>query len=281
LDSKETDLRAYYRFPFLLIKKVNTIISAFSNKKEVSLFTNNRQGLTIQEQANVGKTSIFSVNYTWEKTAFFISQDPSAFAQRANVAHVTFGYYDDKRDNIFNPGKGFSVSASIQNAAKFLGSDYAFIRYSGQFDFYLRAAPHLTWATSLSAGLVDAPGHSLSLAEKFFASGRGVIRGFTENEIGPVEGIAGKAIGGDAILIFRQELRWQLLPLISVVGFSDWGNVFAQRSDFDIAKVRKSAGIGIRVHLQPLLLRFDWGIKLDRRPGETRSLFYFGIGHIF
>ncbi|HSQ36162.1 MAG TPA: POTRA domain-containing protein [Candidatus Binatia bacterium] len=281
MNSKETDLRGYYRLPYLLFNKVNTIITAFSTKKEESLFSNSRLGLTLQQQVNFGKTSIFSLNYTREKTTFITNQDPNASPQRANVAHVTFGYFDDRRDNIFNPNKGFSLSASVQGATRFLGSDYAFIRYSGQFDFYLRAIPHLTWATSFSFGLVDAPGHNLSLAEKFFASGRGVIRGFTADEIGPVEAGTGKASGGDAILIFRQELRWQILSMISVAAFSDWGNVFVKSADFSITKLRKSAGIGVRFHFQPMLFRLDWGIKLDPRPGEGRSLFYFGIGHVF
>ena len=281
LNSKETDLRGYYRLPNLLFKKVDTIATAFLNKKEESLFSNYRQGFTIQQQVKLWKTSIFSWNYTWEKTKIVTYLDPSTSGQKANVAHVTFGYYNDKRDNIFNPGKGFLLSGSIQNAAKFLGSDYSFIRYSGQFDFFLRATPHLTWASSLNFGLVDELGQTLSLVEKFFASGRSVIRGFTADEVGPVEGISGKAIGGDAIMIFRQELRLQIIPLISVVAFSDWGNIFAKIADYNIFKLRKSAGIGIRLHLQPLLFRFDWGIKLDRRPGESPSLFYFGIGHIF
>jgi outer membrane protein insertion porin family len=281
LNSKETDLRGYYSFPYLLFNKISTIITAFSNKKEESLFTNSRLGLTMQQQVKVGKTSIFSLSYTREKTTFFNNQDASALGQKSNVAHLTFGYYNDKRDNIFNPGKGFFLSTSIQDAAKFLGSDYSFIRYSGQFDFYMRATPRLTWATSLSIGLIEELGQRLSMTEKFFASGRGVIRGFTADEVGPVDALNGKAIGGDAILIFRQELRWQILPMISLAGFTDWGNVFAKTADFIFLQLRKSAGIGFRLHLQPMLFRFDWGIKLDRRPGESPSLFYFGIGHIF
>jgi outer membrane protein assembly complex protein YaeT len=281
LNGKETDLRAYYRLPYLLFNAVNTILTAFSNKKEESLFTDHRFGLTLQEQVKIGETSIFSLNYTWEKSTVFNDLDPGAPAQKTDVAHVTLGYYNDKRDNIFNPGKGFLISTSIQNAAKFFGSDYSFARYSGQFDFYLRATTRLTWATSLSVGLFEEYGRSLPLAEKFFASGRNVIRGFSADEIGPLEGSTGKALGGDAILIFRQELRLQIVPLLSVVGFTDWGNIFAKISDPNISQLRKSAGIGVRIHLQPLLFRMDWGIKLDRRPNESRSIFYFGIGHVF
>ncbi len=278
---KESDMRGYYRLPNLLFNKANTIVTAFYNKKEEPSFCNERQGLTIQQQVLLGKTQIVSLNYTRERSEITNQLDPGTRSERSDVAHVTLGYYHDKRDNIFNPGRGFSISGSIQHAAEFMGSDYPFIRYSGQFDFFLPATSRLTWGTSLAVGLVDELGQKLSLAEKFFASGRGTIRGFDSNEVGPVDATTGQAIGGDAILIFRQELRWQVLPLISMVGFSDWGNVFALGTGHPIFKLRKSAGLGFRLHFQPLLIRLDWGMKLDRRPSEARSLFYFGIGHIF
>ncbi len=278
---KEIDTRGYYRLPNLLFNKANTIVTVFFNKKEEPSFRDERQGLTIQQQVLLGKTQIVSLNYTRERSEITNGPDPGTRSERSDVAHVTLGYYHDKRDNIFNPGRGFSVSGSIQHAAKFMGSDYPFIRYSGQFDFFLPAAPRLTWGSSLAVGLVDELGQKLSLAEKFFASGRGTIRGFDANEVGPVDAATGQAIGGDAILIFRQELRWQLLPLISMVGFTDWGNLFVRGVDHAIFKLRKSAGIGVRFHLQPLLIRLDWGMKLDRRPGEKHSTLYFGIGHIF
>ena len=278
---REIDMRGYYRLPYLLFSRANTIVTAFYNKKEEPLFRNDRQGLTIQQQVLVGKAQIFSLNYTRERSEITELPDRGVPGARADVAHVTLGYYNDRRDNIFDPGRGLVVSGSIQHAARFMGSDYPFIRYSGQFDFFLPATPRLTWATSLAVGLVDELGQKLSLAEKFFASGRGTIRGFAAHELGPVDATTGQAIGGDAILIFRQELRWRALPLISVVVFSDWGNVFARDAGHRSFTLRKSAGLGFRLHLQPLLIRLDWGMKLDRRPGETHSSFYFGIGQMF
>ena len=278
---KEIDVRGYYRLPYLFFNKGNTIVTAFANQKEESSFRDDRQGFTVQQQVLLGKTRILSLNYTRERSEMTNLLVPGSPTVKADVAHVTLGYYHDRRDNIFNPARGFLLSSSIQHAARFMGSDYPFTRYSGQINLYLRAAPHLTWATSLGIGLVNEPGQELSLAEKYFASGRGTIRGFDANEVGPVDAATGQAIGGDAILIFRQELRWQVLPLISVVGFSDCGNLFVQGVDHNIFKLRKSAGIGVRFHLQPLLIRLDWGMKLDRRPGEKHSTLYFGIGHIF
>jgi outer membrane protein assembly factor BamA len=45
--------------------------------------------------------------------------------------------------------------------------------------------------------------------------------------------------------------------------------------------LRESTGIGLRVRTPWVLLRVDYGIVLDPRPGEGRSRFYFSIGQAF
>ncbi|MBM3788884.1 MAG: hypothetical protein FJW35_00880, partial [Acidobacteria bacterium] len=45
--------------------------------------------------------------------------------------------------------------------------------------------------------------------------------------------------------------------------------------------VRKTAGLGLRVRTPYVLLRFDYGLKLDRLTGESRGAFFFSIGQAF
>jgi outer membrane translocation and assembly module TamA len=45
--------------------------------------------------------------------------------------------------------------------------------------------------------------------------------------------------------------------------------------------LRKTAGFGLRLRTPVLMLRFDYGLKLDRRPGESRGAFFFSIGQAF
>ena len=65
--------------------------------------------------------------------------------------------------------------------------------------------------------------------------------------------------------------RW--LSIFDAVGFVDIGNVFPLVSDFRFSELRKTAGFGLRLRTPSLMLRFDYGFKLDRRPGESRVLF--------
>ncbi len=116
--------------------------------------------------------------------------------------------------------------------------------------------------------------------DKFFTGGGTTIRGFAQNEVGPQD-ILGDPAGGDAVLIINNEIRFPLFSIFDGVGFLDIGNVYPHVSDFNPTDVRKSSGFGLRVRTPYFLLRADYGVKLDRRPGEPLGKFFFSIGQAF
>jgi outer membrane protein insertion porin family len=63
--------------------------------------------------------------------------------------------------------------------------------------------------------------------------------------------------------------------------FVDIGNVFPRVRSFSFTNLRQSAGLGVRVRTAWLLLRGDYGVVLDPRPGERRGLFYLSVGQAF
>jgi outer membrane protein assembly factor BamA len=89
------------------------------------------------------------------------------------------------------------------------------------------------------------------------------------------------ALGGEAVFILNNELRFPLVSVFDGVGFVDLGNVYLKVSDFNPFDVRKTAGFGLRLRTSFLLLRLDYGFKLDRKPGETRGALFFSIGQAF
>ena len=58
-------------------------------------------------------------------------------------------------------------------------------------------------------------------------------------------------------------------------------NTYPKISNFSFFDVRKTAGFGFRLHTPFVLVRFDWGFKLDRRPGEALSQIFFSIDQAF
>ncbi len=83
------------------------------------------------------------------------------------------------------------------------------------------------------------------------------------------------------MLLLNNEIRFPLISIFQGVGFVDLGNVYRRISDFNPGDIRISAGPGLRIKTRYVLLRFDYGLKLDRQPGESRGAFFFSIGQAF
>ncbi len=83
------------------------------------------------------------------------------------------------------------------------------------------------------------------------------------------------------MFVLNNELRFPFVSILDGVGFVDVGNVFPEVSDFKFSDLRKTAGFGIRLRTPSLMLRFDYGFKLGRRPGESLGAFFFSIGQAY
>jgi outer membrane protein assembly factor BamA len=200
----------------------------------------------------------------------------------------------ETRDEPLDAAEGSFFSQAFSYSPKFLGSDVQFLKYFGQYFRYFplqRATrkrftneiirPRLVYAAGVRLGLARGiGGQDVPLSERFLAGGSTTLRGFSQNAIGPI-GPEGVPLGGDAMLVINNELRVPLVSIIDGVVFVDIGNVFYRVSDFSLTDLRESGGIGLRLRTPWLLVRVDYGIPFDRRPGESRGRFFFSIGQAF
>ena len=185
------------------------------------------------------------------------------------------------------------MSQAFSFSPGWLGSDLPYMKYFGQYFRYFALQPpkrkpftneilrpRLVFATGGRIGLAKSiGGGGLPSAERFFAGGSNTLRGFAQNSVGPI-GLDLVPTGGNAMLVINNELRVPLFSVFDGVVFSDIGNVFPLISDISF-DLRQSAGVGLRVRTRWFLVRGDYGIVLDPRPGERRSRFYFSIGQAF
>lgn len=299
-DSDVQELRGYFSQPFLRRLPVDTDITGFFRKEFTngqdtadSGFTTEKTGFTLQQEARFRNKFILNYGYRFQHNRTYdTGPDPSPVETR-NTAPLTATLTRDTRNDLLDASRGSFASQAFEYAPSYLGSDLRYFKYLGQYFHYLPLSKptEIPWAGGKRSRLVVAgalriglatgfDGQDLILADKFFAGGGTTIRGFGQNEVGPRDG-SGAPIGGNALLIVNGELRFPIFSVFDGVGFLDVGNIYPGIRDFDPTNVRASSGFGLRVRTPYFLLRADYGIKLDRKPGESFGKFFFSIGQAF
>lgn len=283
LNRDERDTRFFFRSPYFFSRKISSEIFVFNNRLTKHAFTLDRTGFTLQQQLKIKMSNVISYNYTFEKidTLYPMFEGLQSMDTTDRIGTLNVAFTRDTRDDIVNATRGMFLSQSIRYAPGFLGSHAQFIRYFGQYNTYQRLSVLFTYAASIRIGLGKGFNEDLPASERFFAGGGTTIRGFKKDELGSRDPSTDLPLGGDAVFVLNQELRFPIFKKFGGVIFLDLGNVYPKISDFDISDIRKTAGVGFRLHTPFVLVRLDWGFKLDRRTGETLSQIFFSIGQAF
>jgi outer membrane protein insertion porin family len=219
--------------------------------------------------------------------------DGTTIDEAVTVSPLMATLIRETRDEVLDAARGTFLSHAFQYSPGWLGSDQPFTKYLGQYFHYFPLRPptrkpftseiirpRLVYATGVRIGLSQGLGGPVPRTERFYAGGSATLRGFAPNTVGPI-GPNRIPLGGEAMLVLNNEIRFPLVSILDGVGFIDIGNVFTTMRDFSLTDLRYSTGIGLRVRTPWVLLRGDYGIVLDPRPGEPRGRFYFSIGQAF
>lgn len=283
LNRYDKGAKGFFRSQYFLGKKINSEFFTFLNRRIMPGYTVDKKGVTLQQQIKFLQSWMLSYNYTFERNRTYNGAVAELDVPEGavNVGRLNVTVSANTRDDVVNPSRGTFFSQSLDYAAPALGSEVRFWRYFGQSFFIRRAAGPVSYALGLRLGLGRGMGGELPLSERFFAGGGTSIRGFGYNEVGPKSGESRIPLGGEALFILNQELRFPVYKTLGGVIFLDIGNVYARVEDFKPNDTRETAGVGLRLATPIVLLRVDWGFKIDRRPGESRSEFHFSIGQAF
>lgn len=192
------------------------------------------------------------------------------------------------------PTRGSSVSLSVQftppyslfnnkasgedSADKYNWLEYYKARFDGQW--YTPLGKKFVLKTSAKMGMIGAYNQDLGLSpfERFWFGGNGFdaqqgftgidlisMRGYNATTDFPVNGKGGAIAFGK----FSAELRFPVVQsaasTIYVLGFAEAGNAWGDLGDVKPFDLKRSAGLGLRVHLPMFgLLGFDYGIGFDK-----------------
>jgi outer membrane protein assembly factor BamA len=300
------EARLYYNEPFIKKIHIKMDVSAFvlRETRPSASFSADRIGFSLIRQKSLPRSYRLDYGYRYDHVRWEgLPPDPTIFQAEVPVARLIGTINRDTRDSILDPTRGEFTSHSLEFGPRLLGSEIGFTRYSGQYFRYVpldkflgkpikdnegRPLPtNLVYAGALRLGLTSAfGGKEVISPERFFAGGGTTMRGFQQDLLGPLElqpdNKTWRPTGGEALFLFNNELRFPIIGILQGVGFLDIGNVYPRISDFNF-NLRKSAGVGLRIKIKYIPLRFDYGFKLDRLPGEPGpgSAFFFSIGQAF
>jgi outer membrane protein insertion porin family len=227
---------------FLTYPWLDLVITGFADKASyVNTFTATRYEGSVQLGQTISPSVSLVTRYFYRHVnasnlKVSVAEVP-LFSQPTKVSGFEETWVRDRRNNPADPSGGSFDTADFSIATRALGSTATFLRFSVQNSTYTPFRhSSLVFARSTTFGIEDAFNGSgeddIPLPERFFAGGGTSLRGFSLNQAGPRDPTTGFPIGGTAMIVFNQEIRFPLrAPFVgNHLGgafFYDAGNVFS------------------------------------------------------
>ena len=235
-------------------------------------------GRTFFERSNI------SVIYRYENNRLKnirTTEIPDQF--RSNLRTLKLTTIFDNRDNMFNTTRGVYLEWGNEMAGSFLSGTDTFVRTLGRAKYFRRLSDKTVFASSLEFGWMKKFGKSkeIPLNERFYTGGPNSIRGFPYRSVGPLD-INRVEVGGNFKLVMNLcEIRRPIYKMFGGALFFDAGNVWRSFRTIHFSDIRIAPGLGLRIDTPIGIVRFDYGVNVFPRPGESVGAFFVSIGQAF
>jgi outer membrane protein insertion porin family len=226
----------------------------------------------------------------------------------------------DKRDNPFEPRRGYDLIGSSSFVGGALSGSAQFVKHLAMGVAFRPVGRATVAAFRLRGGLtnpkasedsgvpVTGPIDLIPAEERFYTGGANTVRGYGENELGtravldangqPLKNSVYR-VGGRVLLLANAELRRRLFGPFGAEAFLDVGNVWERPTDVKLSNIlrftdgagyndmRYSAGLGLRIAtpIGPFRLDYGWKVRMARPdqpdPVSGRGNFHFSVGQAF
>ena len=194
---------------------------------------------------------------------------------------------NDTRNDRLNPTRGMYNALSSEVAG--VGGSKRFVKTVFDNRFYQGFFFNTVFRARLLFGNVFGyGGKTLPYSERFLMGGIDNLRGYDYLSLGPkVYDSDGNpyAVGGKNEVLATMELEFPIVSSAGIKGvfFVDAGNAFDNFTHgiTTDTPLRYNWGAGVRWNSPMGPLRFEWGVPIARRAGESRTVFQFMIGPSF
>lgn len=253
---------------------------------EALVFIEDSREAALQLASPIGRRGTGRL-YARYRTTHLYEEEPDPFFPfdlEITLPYIGTQLLFDSRNDPVDATSGLFASLDLSGSGAFLGSDFDYVRSFGQLNLFRGVAVagrRFTWAQSFRVGLGKSfRDQDLISEERFYAGGEFSVRGYETESLGPPRPFEDRALGGEALLVINEELRFALPFDLTGLVFFDAGQVWPDPGDFgkDLAK---ALGLGLRARTPLGLLRFDAAFPLDRRPEDDSYKLYLGFGNAF
>ena len=209
-----------------------------------------------------------------------VSPNPSALRDNT-LSQITVSGTFDTKNSFSDPSKGFYTLSRITLSDEIRGLEANFLKLRQAFSYYYTPLRRLTFSNAIRLDSIQGLGANVSVPQKqlFGLGGDDTVRGFREDVLGPT--FNGSPIGGKARVIYNGEARIRLVGALQWAFFFDAGSLTNSFFDIDNQTLRRSAGFGLRYVTPVGPIRADYGIVLDRQPGDNFGRLHVTFGYPF
>jgi outer membrane protein insertion porin family len=246
-------------------------------------FDRRGMGLTALREIAADWTSLTTLRYA--RTTLYFLEVPESEVDRQHIPFSTTSISEsviwDRRDDAFNPERGFFLGADVEVAYPLFNAESDYIKT------YLKYQRYLPLWRGFGAGVTGRAGLGMGrmpIHERFFGGGANSFRGQTYDRLGPKDPLSNNPVGGKALLLLNFEIWAKLfpgLPSLRAAVFYDKGNVFTHRNELNLGDLEDAVGVGLRYATPLGPLRFDLGWNLDPNQGRRQPLVFVTIGNVF
>ncbi|MGH9457270.1 MAG: outer membrane protein assembly factor BamA [Thermoanaerobaculia bacterium] len=254
---------------------------------------------------------LYALSDVEEHQSFTLSPDPNGNVPLPIAQDITFTtssfipqYRFDSRDNPFDTFRGMKLNAAVTYTGGPLGGTVDLIKPMVTYTHFFPLSRRSSVSLNAEGGYIysfneddcvhrfaelDPRDASVQLCvprgERFFVGGEYSIRGFDSYSLGPREVVNNQelVVGGYKYGVVNLEHITKINDPLRFILFADAGQAYGYQEDFDLSKIRYSAGAELRIFLPVFQfpLRLIYAVNLDPQDGDEFQQVQFSIGNTF
>lgn len=247
-------------------------------------FTGAFDGVTVSLGRTTERAFAYQVQFLLENvlriSAPSLDSIPSGVPDKNTQSILAYAAVD-RRNDVFNPFKGYFSQISIELAGLGGARTNQFFKFVYDLRGYADVNKKLLFSSAVTLGWAKQYGSSsvVPAQDQFYGGGPRSVRGYKFNQL--ITTPEGQPEGGNVeIILHIIDFQFPLIWWINGAVFSDAGFIWNKLSAVNLRDLRYTAGPCLRIVTPVGLVRMDVGFRINNR-GRNNTVFNFDVGRPF